>query len=109
MRSCVHRFPEVLRTRDVVTKTIDVGQSQGREKSVDLGEIAEGRGGERVPRIDGPCDLAGVERNRHVVFYVLVERLGQVKILALLWIESSKEPELVFHNRSTDVAADVNF
>ncbi len=94
---------------DVVAKTIDIGQSQGRQEAIDLREIAEGRGCERVAMIDCPGDLAGVERDGYIVLHGQVERLGQVVVLALLRVESSKEPELVFHNRSADVTAEVDF
>src|SRR6185369_2874708 len=97
------------KSRDVVTETVDVVHGCGGQESVDLCEIDEGRGREGIPRIDSPCDLAGVERKRYVVVHGRVERLRQVVLLSLLWIESSEEPELVFHDWTADVTAEVNF
>src|ERR1044071_61699 len=95
----------------VVTETADVLKRQniGSQKTIDLGEVTERRSGESVLLIECPGDLAGVERNRYVVLHWCVERLGQIVVLAFLWIERAEEPQLVFHNRATDVATNVSF
>ena len=95
--------------RYVVAETVDVVQRGCGQEAVDLRKVTEGRTRERVSRIDCPRELAGVERNSNVVLDWLMERLGRVKVFTFLWVESSEEPELVFHNRATDVTTDVSF
>src|ERR1044071_2677038 len=78
------------------------------EEAFLLREIAEGREGERVVRIDGPRQLARIERRRDLVFGFLTEGLGQEEVLATLRIERAEEPELVFLDRAADVESGVN-
>src|ERR1043166_2876725 len=74
-----------------------------------LREIAEGRESEGVVLTKRPSHFTRIERGGDLVVHRLVELLGQEKVLAPLWIESTKEPELVFLYWSTNVESRVDF
>src|SRR4030095_3474369 len=74
-----------------------------------LREITEGREGNRVVLVRGPSHFPGIERGIDLVVNWIVKLLGQEVVLALLGIESAKEPNLVLSNWSTYVNTGVDF
>src|SRR5262249_47619014 len=82
---------------------------RSRQEAIDLGEVTKGRSSQSILTVNRPGNLAGVERNRHLVRHWQVERLSQIVVVAFLRIERSKEPQLVMDDRTANVAADVYF
>src|SRR6266404_1635102 len=94
---------------DVATKAVDIVQCRRRQKSLDLGEIAERRAGQRVLTIERPSELAGIERNGHFVLHWRKEGLRQIKVRPALRVEGPEKPKLVFDNGTANVATDIRF
>ena len=60
--------------------------------------------------VDGPSDLAGIERRRDLVVQLPAWNcLRQEVVLALLGIESAEEPKFVFDDWAADVDTSVYF
>src|SRR5436190_1429794 len=88
----------------ISTETRESGSSYDCDadaKTADLSEISECRKRQRVSLIESVGQLAGIERGGDAIARRFVERLGKVRILSPLWIERSKEPQLVFLQSAT--------
>src|SRR5512132_1577703 len=98
-----------LESGDVLAETVNIVQRGSCQKPVNLREITKRGSREGVPVIQGPGDLAGIERNGDFVRNRRVEGLRQIVVAPTLRIEGSETPQLVFLDWTTDVDAGVNF
>src|SRR5258705_1835555 len=97
-----------LECSDVVAEPVNIVQRGGCQKPVNLREITKRGSRERVSGIQGPGDLAGIERNGDLIRNRVVEGLRQVEVAATLGIEGAEKPQLVFLDWTTDVDACVD-
>src|SRR5688500_9610136 len=73
-----------------------------------FGRIAESRESKGVRVIDTPGQFARVEVCFDLTLDRKSKRLGQVLVRAALRVERTKEPKLVFLDRSTDVKSGID-
>ena len=69
-----------------------IRQCLRRKEAVNLCEVTKCRSRKCIGIVRGPGDLAGVERNRHLVLHRLMEGLRQKVVLTPLRIGGREEP-----------------
>src|SRR5688500_2894399 len=72
-------------------------------------EVGEGRCSERMVVVNEPGHFTRIERGLDLALNFLTQTLGQVVVCTILRVESRKEGQTVFDDRTTDRCTGIDF